>query len=79
MLAQRQNNLSLSLNDIFALNLAGWCDITYFLKQAACFRAISYDKGCIRSLHFIPTWTKISLYCALNLLITPRLIIKLII
>ena len=34
-------------------NLVGWCDITYYHKQATRFRGISFHWGCIPSLYFL--------------------------
>lgn len=45
------------------LNLAGWCDITYSLKQVTRFRVISFQCGYIPSLYFVhPFKSFIALY-----------------
>ena len=58
------------------LSLAGWCNITYFLKQASRFRTLSFTEvvtlSCI-SCHLL----KVLWLCAPTLLITSRLIVKL--
>ena len=58
------------------LSLAGWCNITYFLKQASRFRTRSFTGvvtlSCI-SCHLL----KVLWLCAPTLLITSRLIVKL--
>lgn len=41
-------------NATAVLNLAGWCDVTYFLKRATYLRATGFLLRCILSLYSMP-------------------------
>ena len=50
---QSQNNLSVFLNASVVLSLAGWYNINYYFKGTIHYRAITFQWGCICSLHLM--------------------------